>query len=123
MANFLSAWAKRFMILPVAVLVANLVCAEDAQYQDVHYTVDDNRLTAEVTLNPKASGELLIPETIVVGQNTYTVIAIGDKAFKGETNKPTVTLEWADLRGVLAMLTDNVDDLNTAIELIEQLAK
>ena len=47
----------------------------------------------------------------------------GDKAFKGEENKPTVTLEWADLRGVLAMLTDNVDDLNTAIELIEQLAK
>ena len=47
----------------------------------------------------------------------------GDKAFKGEDNKPTVTLEWADLRGVLAMLTDNVDDLNTAIELIEQLAK
>ena len=47
----------------------------------------------------------------------------GDKAFKGEENKPTVTLEWADLRGVLAMLTNNVDDLNTAIELIEQLAK
>ena len=47
----------------------------------------------------------------------------GDKAFKGEENKPTVTLEWADLRGVLAMLTDNVDDLNAAIELIEQLAK
>ena len=47
----------------------------------------------------------------------------GDKAFKGEDNKPTVTLEWADLRGVLAMLTNNVDDMNAAIELIEQLAK
>ena len=47
----------------------------------------------------------------------------GDKAFKGEANKPTVTLEWADLRGVLAMLTSNVDDMNAAIELIEQLAK
>ena len=80
------------MILPVAVLVANLVCAEDAQYQDVHYTVDDNRLTAEVTLNPKASGELLIPETIVVGQNTYTVIAIGDKAFKGCKNLTAIVL-------------------------------
>ena len=63
-------------MLLAAVLTVN---AEDAQYQDVHYTVDDNHLTAEVTLNPKASGELLIPETIVVGQNTYTVIAIGDK--------------------------------------------
>ena len=57
--------------------------AENAQYQDVYYTVDDNHLTAEVALNPKASGELFIPETIIVGQHTYTVTAIGDKAFKG----------------------------------------
>ena len=55
--------------------------------------------------------------------NFFGDYVTGDKAFKGEENKPTVTLEWADLRGVLAMLTDNVDDLNTAIELIEQLAK
>ena len=55
--------------------------------------------------------------------NFFGDYVTGDKAFKGEANKPTVTLEWADLRGVLAMLTNNVDDMNTAIELIEQLAK
>ena len=55
--------------------------------------------------------------------NFFGDYVTGDKAFKGEANKPTVTLEWADLRGVLAMLTNNVDDLNVAIELIEQLAK
>ena len=59
------------------------VFAQDAQYQDIHYTLDDIRLTAEVASNPKVSGELFIPETITVGQNTYTVTAIGDKAFKG----------------------------------------
>ena len=47
--------------------------AQDVQFQDIHYTVDENHLTAEVAANPKASGELLIPEKIVVGQNTYTV--------------------------------------------------
>ena len=77
----------------MTLLVAALsVKAENAQYQDINYTVDDNHLTAEVTLNPKASGELLIPETIVVGQHTYTVTAVGDKAFKGCKNLTTIVL-------------------------------
>ena len=74
-------------------MVAVLTCkAEDAQYQDVFYAVDDNHLTAEVSANPKASGELFIPETIIVGQNTYTVTAVGDKAFKGCKNLTAVVL-------------------------------
>ena len=66
--------------------------AEDAQYQDVFYSIDAIHLTAEVASNPKASGELLIPETIVAGQNTYTVTAIGDKAFKGCKNLTAIVL-------------------------------
>ena len=66
--------------------------AQDAQFQDIHYTVDENHLTAEVALNPKVSGELFIPQTIVVGQNTYTVIAVGDKAFKGCKNLTAIVL-------------------------------
>ena len=66
--------------------------AQDVQFQDIHYTVDENHLTAEVASNPKASGELLIPEKIDVGQNTYTVIAIGDKAFKGCKSLTTIVL-------------------------------
>ena len=76
-------------MLLVAVLVAN---AQDALYQDVHYTINENRLTAEVTLNPKASGELFIPETIVAGQNRYTVTAVGENAFKGCKNLTAVVL-------------------------------
>ena len=77
------------MISLVAVLTIN---AQDAQYQDIHYTVDEDHLTAEVGLNPRAAGELFIPETIVVGQNTYTVIAVGDKAFKGCKNLTAIVL-------------------------------
>ena len=66
--------------------------AGDAQYQDVYYSLDENHLTAEVTLNPKASGELFLPEQITVGQNQYTVVAIGDKAFKGCKNLKAIVL-------------------------------
>ena len=69
MVNSLSKWATLCIMLWVAVFVN----AQDVQFQDIHYTVDENHLTAEVASNPKASGELLIPEKIVVGQNTYTV--------------------------------------------------
>jgi hypothetical protein len=64
-------------------VVAWRVNAGDALYQDIRYTIDENYLTAEVTLNPRATGEVFIPENIVAGQHTYTVIAIGDRAFKG----------------------------------------
>ena len=70
-------------MLSIMLLAAVCVKAQTALYQDVHYTIDENRLTAEVALNPKASGELFIPETIVAGQHRYTVVAIGDNAFKG----------------------------------------
>ena len=72
--------------------VAVLVNAENAQYQDINYSIEDNHLTAEVTLNPRAEGEILIPEPIVVGQHTYTVTAVGDKAFKGCKNLTAIVL-------------------------------
>ena len=80
MVNCLSKWVALYTTLLVFALSAN---AENAQYQDVNYSLDEIRLTAEVTANPKASGELFIPEKIVAGQNTYTVVAVDDKAFKG----------------------------------------
>ena len=89
MVNSLFKRAAGCLTLLVSVLCVN---AEDAQYQDIFYSVDDNHLTAEVVSNPKASGDILIPETIVVGQNTYTVIAIGDKAFKGCKNLTSIVL-------------------------------
>ena len=57
--------------------------AAPAQYQDIHYEIDPAYRTAEVSFNQRAVGDLIIPSTIVVGQETYTITAIGDKAFKG----------------------------------------
>ena len=47
----------------------------------------------------------------------------GDKQYNKAMNKPTITIEWADLRDVLGMLTGDVEQLNAAIDLLEQLAK
>lgn len=47
----------------------------------------------------------------------------GDKQYNKTMNKPTITIEWADLRDVLGMLTGDVEQLNAAIDLLEQLAK
>ena len=70
-------------MLWVATCISLLGFSGEAYYQDIRYTLDENHLTAEVALNPKASGELFIPEQIIYGQNTYTVIYIADRAFKG----------------------------------------
>lgn len=66
--------------------------AGEASYQDLRYTLDENHLTAEVALNPRATGELLIPEQIKAGQNTYTVVSIADRAFKGCKNLTAIVL-------------------------------
>ena len=76
----------------VLLLSVSPAYADDAQYQDLRYSIDPNYLTAEVVLNPRVTGELLIPETIVVGQNSYTVTAIGDRAFKGCKGLTSVVL-------------------------------
>ena len=47
----------------------------------------------------------------------------GNKQYNKAMNKPTITIEWADLRDVLGMLTGDVEQLNAAIDLLEQLAK
>lgn len=47
----------------------------------------------------------------------------GNKQYNKTMNKPTITIEWADLRDVLGMLTGDVEQLNAAIDLLEQLAK
>ena len=78
------AWAALFISLSCA--------AEEAFYQDLRYTLDENHLTAEVAPNQRISGELFIPAEITVGQRTYTVTSISDKAFKGSKNLTTIVL-------------------------------
>ena len=76
-----------FCLMPFSCLMAG-----EAQYQDINYTFDENHMTAEVALNPRATGEIFIPEQIQVGQNSYTVVGISDKAFKGCKNLTAIVL-------------------------------
>ena len=83
---------RRFILFVCCAVCSLYLSATEAMYQDVRYLLDDNYLTAEVGLNPSASGELIIPEQITVGQQTYTVTAIADRAFKGCKNLRTIVL-------------------------------
>ena len=78
--------------LVLAVCTTLCVCAENAVYQDINYRIDTKNRTAEVTQNPKASGELYIPAEIPVGQQTYRVTGIGENAFKGCKNLTAIVL-------------------------------
>ena len=81
-----------WMLLAVLSVNSDLLYAEEATFNELRYELNENRLTAEVASNPKVSGEIVIPAEIRVGQNTYTVTSIGDKAFKGCKNLTSVVL-------------------------------
>ena len=83
---------KHFFNLLTLLCFALYAQAETAVYQEVNYTIDPDYLTAEVTLNPQVSGELYIPDEITVGQDTYRVTTIGEKAFKGCKNLTDIVL-------------------------------
>lgn len=83
---------QRYFYLILMCCLSLFTQAEDAVYQEVHYTIDPNSHTAEVAPNPQAHGELYIPEKITIGQETYCVTAIGDKAFKGCKNLTAIVL-------------------------------
>ena len=84
------------------------------------FDYDDNKMTATITgINKdKLSSELVIPQTITYLGKTYTVIAIGDEAFKGCDGLTSVTIpnsitamgEYA-FYGCNGLTTVNISDL------------
>ena len=75
--------ARRYMLLPIIVFVSSLVFAGEVEFKNIRYVVDEDKLTAVVAPNPKASGKLVIPKEINAKGDKYRVVAIGEKAFKG----------------------------------------
>ena len=77
---------KRTIIISV-ILIAGTIsfAAEPTAYVDNFvYTLDYAHHTAEVAANPKASGDIIIPEQIKDGEGkTYTVTSLSAEAFKG----------------------------------------
>jgi len=78
----------------MALLCSALLFAqqETAQFNDINYQLNPSDGTASVAPTPNVSGELLLPEEITVGQKTYKVTEIGDKAFKGCKKLTSVVL-------------------------------
>lgn len=66
--------------------------SETAMYNNINYQLHPLDGTAEVIETPYISGDIMIPEQIVVGQKTYTVTEIGDKAFRGNKKLMNVVL-------------------------------
>ena len=75
-----------------------VVLAEGSiEYNGINYTVltvpsGRENGTVEVGINLDASGDISIPATITVGENTYTVTSIGDDAFKSRSGLTSVTI-------------------------------
>lgn len=63
-----------------------------AHYEDLNYIIDEKAHTAIVDVSPRQDGDIDIPEIIPVNDVDYTVIGIGDKAFKGWKNLESVSL-------------------------------
>ena len=75
-----------------------VVLAEGSiEYNKINYTVltlpsGGEKGTVEVGINLDASGDISIPATITVGENTYTVTSIGDDAFERCSGLTSVTI-------------------------------
>ena len=56
--------------------------AQTFQYEELYYNIlNEADKTCEVTKNPKATGRVVIPETVTYTGNQYTVTSIGEYAF------------------------------------------
>ena len=84
--------AQRSLTLLAVVFISAFVLAGEVEYKNVRYLLDENRMTAEVASNPKASGAVVIPEEITVSSKKYRVVSISEKAFKGAKNLKSVKL-------------------------------
>lgn len=84
----------RLNVFAMALLasVALMAQAEKAEYQDLFYNLDADRMEAEVAANPQASGEIMIPSQIRLGKDTYTVTGLSEKAFTGAKQVTGVVL-------------------------------
>ena len=67
-----------FAVLAVWCLTSNALTFE---VDGLKYTVNNDGATVTVSKGSKTTGELIIPETVSYGGNTYSVTAIGNSAF------------------------------------------
>ncbi len=82
---------KKVLLTIIAMFLPLLASAEKVEVGGLNYEVKHEDKTASVT-SSVYDGILEIPETIPVGDEDYTVVAIADNAFYYNTNLLSVTL-------------------------------
>ena len=82
------------LLLPLLVCTLHVGAAERTAYvDDLVYILDLEHHTAEVGVNPKTFGDVIIPEQISDGEgNTYDVTSLAADAFKGCKNITSIVL-------------------------------
>ena len=85
---------KRIVWLALALFGAMWTCEgqEKTLYNEIYYVLDPIEGTAQVTETPKLYGDVVIPSEIKVGNRTYRVNEIGEKAFKGNKNIDAIVI-------------------------------
>lgn len=88
---------KSLMLIAV-LLTSNAVCAYDFESGGIYYNIlSDTDKTVSVTYkdinNNSYTGEVAIPSTVTLGENTYSVTYIGKKAFERCSSLTSVTIE------------------------------
>lgn len=83
---------RRFILLIAFALVCfNLAATNDTIINGLRYTFIDNT-TVSVSAGDSVPSNLVIPETVVIGETVYTVSSIGSDGFGGNTNLVSVTI-------------------------------
>ena len=85
---------KKQLLLLVMMLLPMMAMAFDAKIDDVYYNLNTELKTAEVTFatftGGNYSGEITIPKEVIYGDITYSVTAIGERAFSACYNLTSV---------------------------------
>ena len=81
-----------FLLALLMIMVANVASAYDVEIDGIYYNLDKTNGTAAVAYSRSYSGDVVIPQSIAIEDDTYSVTSIGGRAFEGCTGLTSVTI-------------------------------
>lgn len=83
---------KTYLITIAALLCCVMVNAADFEVDGIYYNITSSAYMEVEVIGSSSSGEIEIPGTVVVGNNTYNVVSIKYEAFKSRKNLTSVNI-------------------------------
>ena len=84
---------KKILLTLLLMLLPMFSFAEAVEINGIYYNLTSKLKTAEVTFNPdRYKGDIVIPESIIIDGETYSVTSIGVNAFYQCYNMTSVTI-------------------------------